>query len=104
MILNILYSIKLKNIPILDISILSFGFLIRVLYGASVTGIALSHWLYLTVLSASFYMGIGKRRNEYQQTDQQAREVLRHYNFEFLDKNFLCLLCINNCILFIMVY
>ena len=88
LILNILYSIKLKNIPILDISILSFGFLIRVLYGASVTGIALSHWLYLTVLSASFYMGIGKRRNEYQQTDQQAREVLRHYNFEFLDKNF----------------
>lgn len=86
-ILNILYSFKLKHKPIIDIVILSSGFLLRLLYGASITNIEVSNWLYLTVLSISFYMGLGKRRNESIKSGDSGREVLKYYNKNFLDKN-----------------
>ena len=63
-VLNLGYSLGLKNIPIIDITILVSGFLIRVLYGAWITNIDISNWLYLTVIAASFYFALGKRRNE----------------------------------------
>jgi 4-hydroxybenzoate polyprenyltransferase len=42
--LNLAYSMGLKNVPLLDVTILVSGFLIRVLYGACVTDIAISNW------------------------------------------------------------
>jgi len=62
--INVLYSFGFKNIPIIDIFILSLGFLIRVFYGGNSVGIIVSKWLYLAVLAFSFYLGLGKRRNE----------------------------------------
>jgi len=93
LVLNLAYSFKLKNIPILDVAILVSGYVIRVLYGATLGGIEISRWLYLTVISMSFYLGLGKRRNELIQLNQDAkREVLRYYNRDFLDKNmYMCL-------------
>lgn len=90
--LNLAYSAGLKNIPIIDIAILGFGFFLRVVYGSLITGIAISGWLYLTVLSMSFYLGLGKRRNEKRSSKADTRKVLQYYNQEFLDKNmYLCL-------------
>ncbi len=87
--LNVLYSRKLKDIPLLDIVVLVSGFLIRVLYGAALTGIEISGWLYLTVTAVSFYMGLGKRRNEWKRMkpEETTRTVLKGYTYEFLDKN-----------------
>lgn len=87
--LNILYSIKLKNIPIVDITILAIGFLIRVVYGSVIISIEISNWLYLTILSLSFYMGMGKRRNEFIKQDKkdETREVLKQYSENFLNEN-----------------
>ena len=65
--LNLAYSFGLKNIPIVDVTILVAGFLIRILYGALVTGITISNWLYLTVIALAFYFSLGKRRNELKQ-------------------------------------
>ena len=87
LVMNILYSIKLKNIPILDVTILAFGFLFRVIYGALITGVSISNWLYLTILAFSFYMGLGKRRNELKRSGSKSRKVLKHYNKAFLDNN-----------------
>ncbi|MBQ7718868.1 MAG: UbiA prenyltransferase family protein [Clostridia bacterium] len=84
--INIFYSLKGKNIPILDIALLVSGFLLRVFYGATVTGIEISSWLYLMVMSLSFYLGLGKRRNELKRSSDKAREVLKSYNYNFLDK------------------
>lgn len=90
--LNLAYSAGLKNIPIIDIAILGFGFFLRVVYGSLITDIAISGWLYLTVLSMSFYLGLGKRRNEKRNSKADTRKVLQYYNQEFLDKNmYLCL-------------
>ena len=88
LVLNIGYSVGLKDVPILDIMILASGFLIRVLYGADVTGVVISGWLFLTVLSAAVFLGLGKRRNEFSQTEPgTTRSVLVHYSYAFLDRN-----------------
>lgn len=91
LLLNIGYSFGLKNLPIVDIIILVSGYLLRLLFGAAVTDITISKWLYLTAIGASFYMGFGKRRNELQ-SENGTRKVLQFYNKGFLDKNmYMCL-------------
>ena len=86
-VLNLGYSFGWKNVPILDIAILVSGFLLRMLLGTSVTGIAISGWLYLTVTSVSFYMGLGKRRGELRTVSKSARKVLQYYSDSFLTQN-----------------
>lgn len=87
-IINCSYSLGLKNIPILDIALLVSGFLLRTLYGAIITDIRISNWLYLTVVSVSFYLGLGKRRNELMHISSlTTRGVLQYYNRDFFDKN-----------------
>lgn len=90
--INLLYSFGLKNVPLLDIMILSSGFLIRVLFGGAVVDIDISNWLYLTVISMAFYLVIGKRRNEINNSKGETRKVLKYYTKDFLDKNmYMCL-------------
>lgn len=83
-VLNLGYSFGWKNVPILDIAILVSGFLLRMLLGTAVTGIAISGWLYLTVTSVSFYMGLGKRRGELRTASKSSRKVLQYYSDSFL--------------------
>jgi len=88
LLLNLAYSFGLKNIPIVDITILVAGFLLRILYGALVSDIVISNWLYLTVIALAFYFALGKRRNELKQLGSgETRKVLKAYPVEFLDKN-----------------
>jgi 4-hydroxybenzoate polyprenyltransferase len=100
-ILNVVYSFGLKDIPIVDISILASGFLLRVLFGASIIGIEISVWLYLTIMLGAFYLGFGKRRNEINKNEKGTRNVMRFYDRDFLDKNmYMCqALCIVFCAL-----
>mgnify|MGYP005940636573 FL=1 len=86
LILNIMYSLGLKNIPIIDVVILVSGFVIRVIYGANIMSIEISKWLYLTVMSGSFFMGFGKRRNEIIKQGNDSRAVLKYYTKDYLDK------------------
>ena len=87
LILNILYSRSLKNIPIIDVVILVSGFVFRVMYGGVVTNVEVSKYLYLMIIFGSFYLGFGKRRNEIIKNGNKSRKVLAFYNKEFLDKN-----------------
>jgi len=91
LIINILYSFGLKNIALLDIIILAMGFVLRVLFGASIIDVEVSNWLYLTVMAMAFYLALGKRRGEILKSNN-TREVLKYYNKEFLDKSmYMCL-------------
>lgn len=92
LILNILYSKKLKNEPIIDVVILVSGFVLRVMYGGVVVDVEVSKFLYLMIIFGSFYLGFGKRRNEIIKNGNKSRKVLSLYNKEFLDKNmYVCL-------------
>lgn len=85
MIINILYSMGLKNIAILDIILLATGFIIRVYYGASIINVQVSDWLFLTILNASLFLGLGKRKKELI-NNKDSRKVLKEYNEAFLDR------------------
>ena len=95
LVLNILYSKKLKQVPLVDLVILVTCFVLRVVYGALVIDVLVSHWLYLTIISFSFYLSLGKRRNEMtkvEESEKNTREVLKYYTKDFLDKNmYMCL-------------
>ena len=84
-IINILYSFGLKNIAIIDVILLATGFILRVYYGALILDINVSSWLFLTILNASLFMGLGKRKKELI-LNKDVRKVLEEYNEEFLDK------------------
>lgn len=91
LLLNLAYTLKLKTVPILDVATLAIGFLLRVLYGSAVVDTPISGWLYLTVLTVSFYMALGKRKKEIDYEAENTRPVLQYYNKAFLDKNmYLC--------------
>ena len=85
--LNILYSKFLKKAPIIDIVTLASFFMLRLFYGGLISDIEISQWLYLVVMSGSFYLVLGKRRNELMLHSTVSREVLKHYSVSFLNYN-----------------
>lgn len=85
-VLNVLYSCKLKEIPIIDIAVLVAFYIIRVYYGAAVAAVPVSSWLFLTVMSAAMFLAFSKRRNELKRKGTSSREVLKFYSLKFLDK------------------
>jgi 4-hydroxybenzoate polyprenyltransferase len=85
--LNIAYSFGLKNIPIIDITILASGFVLRIIFGSALINVDISIWLYLLIIAGAYYMGLGKRRNEINQNGIKTRAVMHFYTHDFLDKN-----------------
>ncbi len=83
--INMAYSMGLKNVAIVDIVILASGFVLRVYYGASIIAVDVSSWLFLTIMSASLFLGLGKRKKELIH-NKDSRKVLKEYNEAFLDK------------------
>jgi 4-hydroxybenzoate polyprenyltransferase len=87
LLLNTAYSFGLKNIPIVDVTILASGYVLRLLFGAMLIGVDISVWLYLVITVGAYYLGLGKRRNEITNNEKGARSVMRFYPHAFLDKN-----------------
>ena len=91
LIINLLYSRWLKHVPILDVLIISSGFVLRV-----AAGIVLiypverfSPWLYMITILFSLYIGLGKRRAEMNLLAQDAsahRRVFEGYTIPLLDQ------------------
>jgi 4-hydroxybenzoate polyprenyltransferase len=88
--LNLAYSKWLKHVAILDVLIISAGFVLRV--GAGVTLIHVerfSPWLYVVMTLLSLFLGFGKRRAELALLAQGAgshRKVLDGYTLPLLDQ------------------
>lgn len=88
---NLLYSLKVKSIVLLDVFFISFGFMLRVLGGAAAIGVSVSSWMILTTIFISLFLAISKRRSELSQIvnkdniDKQ-RKVLKDYSVEFADQ------------------
>ena len=62
--LNVAYSAGLKHVAILDVFIISAGFMLRILAGTTGLGIPPSKWLLLCGLTLTLFLGFGKRRAE----------------------------------------
>ena len=86
--INCCYSLGLKNIAILDILILSMGFVLRVRGGAVISQVETSEWLIIMTFLLSLFMAIAKRRDDLLlklKTDADLRKSMPGYNLEFLD-------------------
>jgi 4-hydroxybenzoate polyprenyltransferase len=91
LLINLLYSRWLKHIPILDVLIISSGFVLRVAAGVILISPVerFSPWLYMITILFSLYLGFGKRRAEMNLLAQDAsahRKVLDGYTVPLLDQ------------------
>lgn len=85
MAVNAAYTAGLKRVPVLDAGCIAAGFVLRVYAGAYACGAPVSEWLFLTVASASLFMGFGKRYGEMAFSEPRCwRESVRKYDPEFL--------------------
>ncbi len=88
--MNLLYSYRLKHVPIIDVFIIASGFVLRV--GAGVMLITVerfSPWLYVCTTLLALFLGFGKRRAELSLLADKAnthRKVLDGYTISFLDQ------------------
>lgn len=83
-----LYSLKVKNIPLLDVFCVATGFLIRLLAGGEAFAVSVSDWLFLTVFLLALFLSIGKRLTEKRNLGSDAgfhRESLAGYPDGFLE-------------------
>lgn len=86
--MNIAYSLYLKHIAILDVTIIAIGFVLRLFMGSVVTGIVLSHWIVIMTFLLALFMALAKRRDDvliYKNTGKKMRRVVDGYSLQFLD-------------------
>lgn len=85
-IINLLYSYKLKRIPLLDVAIISVGFLLRIYMGALVVQTYVSGFIFMTTLFLSLFLGFMKRKSELISSGINSRQVLNFYPNVILTK------------------
>ncbi|RYD77258.1 MAG: decaprenyl-phosphate phosphoribosyltransferase, partial [Sphingobacteriales bacterium] len=86
--MNVGYSFGLKNIPILDIFIISVGFVLRVKAGSVISLIPLSEWLTIMVFLLALFMAFAKRRDDVLlklSSGDDMRKAVKGYNLEFIN-------------------
>lgn len=86
---NLLYTLWLKRIVIIDILVIALGFVLRVMMGGAALPVEVSDWLLLCTIFLSLFLAVSKRRHEVLLLEENAadqREVLDHYGEAFLDQ------------------
>lgn len=90
LVLNIWYSLHLKNLVIIDVMMIALFFVLRVLAGVMAVDVTnFSPWLYVCVTLLALFLGFGKRRHEFALLEEGAadhRASLAHYNLPLLDQ------------------
>jgi decaprenyl-phosphate phosphoribosyltransferase len=85
--MNIAYTLRLKDTPIIDVSIISVGFLLRVFAGGVISGVVVSKWLILLTFLLAMLLALAKRRSEYKVflTGKKIRTSIKGYNIDFIN-------------------
>jgi 4-hydroxybenzoate polyprenyltransferase len=87
-IMNIAYSFSLKHVAILDVTIISIGFVLRLFVGSAAASIPLSIWIVIMTFLLALFLALAKRRDDvliYLNTGKKMRQVIDGYNLQFLD-------------------
>jgi decaprenyl-phosphate phosphoribosyltransferase len=83
--MNVAYSFGLKQVPVVDVSIIASGFMLRLLAGTVAVGIPPSRWMLLTGLFVALFLGFSKRKAESLRDVANQRAILEHYPAALLD-------------------
>tara|TARA_B100001105_G_scaffold217198_1_gene183097 strand:- start:18 stop:503 length:486 start_codon:yes stop_codon:yes gene_type:complete len=84
--MNVFYSFFLKFIPILEIFILSFNYILRVYAGCVIIDVPLSNWMAITIFAGAIFISALKRRQEIIIHGTSSRPVLKKYSINYLNK------------------
>ncbi len=87
--LNVAYCLKLKQYAIIDVCIVAFGFVLRILSGGVATDIVLSRWIVLMTFLLTLFMSFAKRRDDVvrmEATGEAPRKNTIRYNLTFINQ------------------
>ncbi|MBU0996056.1 MAG: decaprenyl-phosphate phosphoribosyltransferase [Proteobacteria bacterium] len=84
--LNVLYSLFLKHVAIVDIILIATGFVIRVIGGGIAANVAISHWIIIMTFLIALFLALAKRRDDLilSETGLNTRKNIDGYNHEFI--------------------
>lgn len=85
--INAAYSLGLKNHSIVDLSLLSAGYVVRVYVGAALAEVPVSNWIVLMTFLLAFFLGLAKRREDVllAASGTEVRKSVSGYSLEFIN-------------------
>ena len=87
-VLNAAYSLWLKRIAIVDVFVVSLGFVLRLEAGSLATRVGLSHWIVLMTFLLALFLAFAKRRDDvllHDRSEVQVRRSVARLNLAFLN-------------------
>lgn len=93
LLMNFLYTVRLKRIPLVDVTIIALGFILRIYAGGILGGVPNSHWIYLVTFLLALFLALAKRRDDLVQAGGGTglRASLKGYNLAFVDASMITL-------------
>ena len=88
-VINVLYSSALKRVVLLDVFVISAGFVLRVISGGVIIHVEISPWLVVCATLLALFLALSKRRHELVSLGSDAgghRSILSSYSPYFLDQ------------------
>ncbi len=89
LLMSLLYSCCFKKIVLLEIYIVSFFFVMRVLAGGIATEISISNWMFATIFFLSILISVAKRKTEIMvignSNMSNHRATLKFYSVDYMD-------------------
>lgn len=96
--LNLAYSLGLKHIPILDIFIVSVGYVIRIFIGGVVDNVMISMWIVIMTFLLALFLALGKRRDDvliFIESGAKTRKAVDGYTLSFIDSAMMVMAAVN---------
>lgn len=88
-VLNLAYCKELKEHAVIDVCVIAFGFVLRIIAGGVATGTFLSHWIVLMTFLLTLFLSFAKRRDDVlrmQETGEAPRKNTSRYNLTFINQ------------------
>lgn len=88
--MNLCYCSRLKQYAIIDVSVVAFGFVLRVLTGGFAADVEPSKWIVLMTFLLTLFMSLGKRRDDVLRMNETGRPTRKNtvrYNLEFINQS-----------------
>jgi 4-hydroxybenzoate polyprenyltransferase len=86
--INMLYTVWLKHISVVDVFIVASGFVVRLVVGAQAVQVILSEWIVIVTFLLALFLALSKRRSDllmFLENGKETRKSLDGYTLEFLN-------------------
>lgn len=86
--LNFAYSLKLKQITLLDVTIIASGFVLRIFTGSFAYGVPLTMWIVIMTFLLALFLALAKRRDDVlilNKSGKKTRKSIDGYNLKLID-------------------